>query len=130
MGLFCVDRRWGNLEASKMEYYRGFLNALTNASLHNLHEFEKFGNDTTLDKITDLEDLGRAVRTSTYVAVRAEVVSTLLLTREVLGSNISPQTGYSDGSIRGFLHFLQTNVGTIRNITPRPLPTTSLPVSY
>jgi hypothetical protein len=47
-----------------MEYYRGFLIVLTNASLHNLHEFEKFRNDTTLDKITDLEDLATKVRTS------------------------------------------------------------------
>jgi hypothetical protein len=41
------------------------MEALANASLQNLHEFERFGNDTTLDKITDLEDLATKVRLDT-----------------------------------------------------------------
>jgi hypothetical protein len=57
-----VYRLWGNVDGHKMEYYLGFLNTLTNASLYNLHEFERYGNDTTLDKIRDLEDLATKVR--------------------------------------------------------------------
>ncbi|KDR15054.1 Sodium channel protein Nach [Zootermopsis nevadensis] len=57
-----IKKLWGDVEESKMQYYRDFLNALTNASLHNLNEFEKFRNDTTLDKITDLEDLASKVQ--------------------------------------------------------------------
>jgi hypothetical protein len=48
-----------------MLYYSGFLNALTNASLLNLQEFEKFENDTTLDNIGDLGDLATKVTTNT-----------------------------------------------------------------
>lgn len=55
-------RLWGNVDDYKMEYYLGFLNTLTNASLYNLHEFQRYANDATLAKIADLEDLATKVR--------------------------------------------------------------------
>jgi hypothetical protein len=77
-----------------MEYYRGFLNSLTNASLPNLHEFEKYGNDTSLDTITDLEDLATKVRTAmTHFLWH---IAPMLHISKVLGSNLIPETGYSD----------------------------------
>jgi hypothetical protein len=56
-----VYRLWGDVDDHKMEYYLGFLSTLTNASLYNLHEFERYANDATLDKIADLEDLATKV---------------------------------------------------------------------
>jgi len=49
-----------------MMYYSGFLNTVKNASLHNLEEFEKFENDTTLKNIGDLGDLAAKVTTWNY----------------------------------------------------------------
>ncbi|XP_023722025.2 sodium channel protein Nach [Cryptotermes secundus] len=57
-----IHKMWGNVDDHKMEYYLGFLNTLTNASLYNLHEFERYEKDTTLDKIGDLEDLATKVQ--------------------------------------------------------------------
>jgi hypothetical protein len=75
-----------------MAYYRVFLNALTNASLQNLHEFEKYGNDTSLDTIPDLEDLATKVRTA--ITHFLWHIAPMLHIRKILGSNLSPETGY------------------------------------
>jgi len=49
-----------------MIYYSGFLDSVKNASLHNLQDFEKFENDTTLENIGDLGDLAAKVPTCNY----------------------------------------------------------------
>jgi hypothetical protein len=56
-----VYRRWGAVDDYKMEYYLRFLNTLTNSSLQNLPEFQRYANEAALDKITDLEDMAMKV---------------------------------------------------------------------
>ena len=50
-----------------MMHYSGFLDAVKNASLLNLQDFEKYENDTTLESIGDLADLAAKVCVGTGI---------------------------------------------------------------
>ena len=52
-----------------MMYYSGFLDAVKNASLLNLQDFEKYENDTTLEGIGDLGDLAAKVLVCTATGI-------------------------------------------------------------
>ncbi|PSN31707.1 hypothetical protein C0J52_23618 [Blattella germanica] len=51
-----IKQLWGDADETRKKYYLNFLSHIANASLANLHEFQQYDGDSTLDNI-DLEDL-------------------------------------------------------------------------
>jgi hypothetical protein len=54
----------------------------------------------------------------------------LFRAREVLGSNVGPETGYTDGRFSRFPQSLQATDGLVPKIRPRPHPPLSYPIDY
>ncbi|KAJ9590221.1 hypothetical protein L9F63_016671, partial [Diploptera punctata] len=55
-----IKKLWGKVHKVKKEYYINFLNTVVNSSLGNLHEFEKYEQDSTLDNV-NIKDIASKV---------------------------------------------------------------------
>jgi hypothetical protein len=67
-------------------------------------------------------------RVSPTVAV--EWLILLLHVREILGSNLGPETGSSRRGFLGFPQSFHSNTGIVPSVKPQPLPSISLPMYY